>query len=122
MQQSFNVFNKSLADWLQWSEQQYAEFIYQTGVKYLEAYYENDRDIIKYLAGRAMYWNWWKNLWAKRDEAIIEELYMEDALEIALHLRRSFYQMMHDVQTLCCEIAPNRIVLGNEFIHLKELV
>jgi hypothetical protein len=98
---------------LGWSEEEHAWYIYESGNKYLDILFDGHPAAKTVLEKRKEFWNWWKNLWAKRDESIVENLEFEG---VAKHLCQTYYGMVHDANMLACEIAPNRTVYGNDFI------
>jgi hypothetical protein len=107
-----------ICDLLQWSMADYNFFIYQTGVAFLAAYFNNDADNIGKIETRKEFWNWWRSEWHQRNEAYRDEI---DGREDSIPLERriQFYKSCHMVELLVCEIAPPRISYPSDFTTVK---
>lgn len=97
---------------LQWDDETYSKFMYDTGVAYLYSYLEDNNKAVAFVEKRAEYWNWFKNLWAIRDEVFIDH---EAMRSMGLAIVRNMYFALHSPSLLAHEIRPNRVVLGNNF-------
>lgn len=97
---------------LQWSEQEYANFIYETGIAYLEHYIPEDEHGIALLSRSRVYWSWWKNHWAQRDAQFLW-LFSEECSHSKV-LEKMYYGF-HDVYTLVNEIYPNATILSESY-------
>jgi len=94
-----------------WSEQEYANFIYETGIAYLEHYIPNDAHGMNMLIRSRVFWNWWKNHWQQRDEQFVS------VFDISGHAKalERIYRSANDVYTLVNEIFPNAVILGDSY-------
>lgn len=54
-----------------WSEEQYAQHQYQSGLDFIKYYLPFDEQAQRVLEGNKMFWCWWRNRWALRDEGIL---------------------------------------------------
>jgi hypothetical protein len=106
----------SVRQLLKWSEEQYCTFLFETGLAYLEAYFQQDQQAIDLLKVKREFWNWFKNHWQYRDQIFFESFLQEDA---PLHLKRELYTSLHCPDILACEIYPSKIVLGHNFSIIK---
>lgn len=57
---------------LHWSELEYANYQYEQGLAYLQAYIPRDPQGIQELESSRIFWNWWKNQWVIRDETFLQ--------------------------------------------------
>lgn len=112
---------------LQWSELEYANFQYESGLAYLRHYIPTDKWGQDMLQRSRLFWNWWKNQWLLRDEcflAVGKEI-LTNAVSTE-NLRRLYFHD-HNPATLASEIYPNRTVLDESYnqmihsIHTEEL-
>jgi hypothetical protein len=103
-----------ICDLLQWSMADYNFFIYQTGVTYLSAYFNQDINNIGSIETRKEFWNWWRNEWHKRNEAYRHDMDGKED-EVPLSKRIDLYKACHKVELLICEIAPPRISYPSNF-------
>jgi hypothetical protein len=96
---------------LGWNEMQYAEYQYNTGIEYMVLYTLNNEAICDDLVRSKIYWNWWKNGWANRDECfLVDNINLVDkATAIAI------YNGVHDALALSEELRPDAIVLGDSY-------
>lgn len=95
---------------LGWTEMDYSQFIYETGLQYLESYIPTDRAGIDALSRSKIFWAWWRNHWAIRDENYLEVLenFSLDNWEI-------LYRQLHDIDALINSIYPSAVVLHNSY-------
>lgn len=56
---------------LGWSLLQYAEYVEQKGIQYLQEILFADEHAIRELTKGGMFWSWWKNHWFRRDETFL---------------------------------------------------
>ncbi|HCN84479.1 MAG TPA: hypothetical protein DIT07_12785 [Sphingobacteriaceae bacterium] len=99
---------------LGWNELEYATFIHETGLEYLDQYIRNDPAGRDALNRSRIFWNWWKNHWAIRDQQFLDEL-DADGGGIVLHRLYEFY---HSSSMLASAIYPNAIVLENSYANM----
>jgi hypothetical protein len=101
---------------LHWNEEQYALFIYETGLAYLQEYFGHDKEAIDILARRREFWNWFKNHWSYRNQVFLET-FLLDTCEMSWKLE--LYHALHNAKQLACEIYPSSTVLGTSFHIIK---
>lgn len=97
---------------LQWTEQEYFNFQFETGIAYLEHYIPGDAHGIDMLSRDRIYWNWWKNHWAQRDEQFMS-LYTEEFSHPKILAK--VYHGFHNVYTLLNEIYPGAAILSDSY-------
>lgn len=104
---------------LHWSLSTYSNFLYNSGLQYLEQYTGKDEQAIGKLTPRAEFWNWWKQLWNARDEAFIEQF---DGLEDEYNCAslRIIYRDIHNTEVLACDTAIPSIVYPKDFTIIKK--
>lgn len=114
-QQFIAQHQQQVLDLLQWNDETYNQYRYETGCKYLAVYFGSDQDAIDALGKRVEFWNWWNSMWNTRDEVFAESI--TDTLE---HDRiMQLYSGLHDVTQLVQEIGPPAVVLGTAFEKLN---
>src|SRR5688572_3587801 len=92
-------------DLLQWRPEQYARFVYDSGIEYLEKYIGQDKEAISIVESRVQFWNWWKLHFNARNEAFIEEWDgMEDQLRATT--LEAYYLDINSAEVLAAEIHP----------------
>ena len=105
----------SLKQWvcelLSWDELTYAEHQYNSGLQYLQHYIPNDPDGIDQLVQNRIFWNWWKNRWADRDEHFCNP----GTPMLTPATRLKMYHLVHNPEFLAKEIYPNGVVLGDSY-------
>lgn len=104
-------------DLLQWSEEQYSTYLYETGLAYLEAYFGKDQEAANKLSGRRQFWSWFKNHWTFRDQSFCETFLLDE--ETPLQAKLEIYYGLHNAGILACEIYPNKFALGHDFPIIK---
>ena len=95
---------------LGWDANKYAQHQYQTGLEYLRLYTLDDAMAIATLERSKIFWNWWKNAWANRDETFIH-----NSTIFNWNYPVEMYKRMHKALTLAEELRPDAIVLGNSY-------
>jgi 3'-phosphoadenosine 5'-phosphosulfate sulfotransferase (PAPS reductase)/FAD synthetase len=103
---------------LHWSEEELSQFIFESGLAYLEAYFIGDADAIDKVSRFKAFWNWFKNHWTYRDQAFLECCWLDD---MPIEFRLKMYQSLHKPEVLACEIYPSSTVLGDDFSTVKTL-
>lgn len=112
---AINETQRKVCELLSWPPEKYAEFMFETGIEYLEMFCNNDKPLARQLSRKKEFWNWWKNQWEIRDEWFIEMCWDRFPIDC----RHYNYDYLHMVGVLICEIAPGRVVLGNDFSTVK---
>lgn len=107
---------QEIFDLLHMTKEQHSAFIYEVGCEYLTAFFGKNVSAIKEVEGRKEFWNWFKNQWYIRDERFVAD---DQNHVTPLELRLSIYRCLHNPIILACEIAPNRVVLGDNYIIQK---
>lgn len=101
---------------LGWTELEYADFQYEQGIAYLQAYIPNDQHGIDILLREKIYWNWWKNHWAIRDQDFIDVA--DDGTSCSHKTLCNLYRKFHSVKLLVDTIFPNAVVLGESYAKM----
>ena len=97
---------------LGWTEQEYADHIYETGLQYLKATVKDDTGyIIKCMTRSRVFWNWWKFHWFARDQAFAEQEPVLSELDFV----QEIYHELHDPQCLASAIFPDGKVLEESY-------
>lgn len=99
---------------LGWNEMEYAEYMEEQGLEFLERYIPNDPHGINYLQRSKGYWQWWKNHWLIRD------------LRFFFLFRKGYntnvlvneYRRQNAAKYLVSDIYPPAVVLGNDFAKM----
>jgi hypothetical protein len=110
---------------LGWSEFEYGNYKFEQGISYLNCFimpsYDNSpfaqsvkQDWINQLIKTPMFWSWWKNQWAMR-----EELFVNHVREFSPNERAEFllhgYHLIHDSRILSLDIHPHRIIMDETY-------
>lgn len=106
---------------LDWKEQTMAQHIYNCGLAYLQYYIPGDPIGMRYLEGSQIFWNWWKNKWADRDQEFIDCYNLNN--KPGRILRRTqvlLYLQLHDPLELSEDIKPHAVVLGNSYARMYQ--
>lgn len=96
---------------LRWDELQYGQFMYQTGLAYLQAYIPDDDISTRALGCSRIFWRWWKNHWAQRDEQFLQRV---NIYAPTCGMVR-YYRFHNDAVRLVKCIYPNSIVLHDSY-------
>lgn len=96
-----------------WSDLEYAEHQYNTGLEYLRLYIPNDPAGADTLIRSRIFWQWWKNHWSFRDAYFIRSIAEKDQEE-----RRNIYIMLHSPVRLASAIYPGRVILDNSYAEM----
>lgn len=95
---------------LSWKEEQYNDFVIDTGIAYLREMCQNDAHV-QFFIGSRVFWNWWRNYWSNRDAGFLDTwMPFDDAEEL--------YRETHDAKTLAKALYPNGIILAKTFSPL----
>lgn len=108
----FNNPAEQIKRLLQWSDEEYGEFIYNCGIQYLHRYIKSESQaIVDHMVRSRIFWNWWKTHWNLRDRAFLDR----KTVNLATSTWRTIYYELHDPNTLAAEIYPNGVVLGESY-------
>jgi hypothetical protein len=103
----FEEFKRRVCELLGITQEQYADMQLRYGRQYLQAYIPNDPDGIDQLLGQRIYWTWWRNHWAMRDE----QFCVGHVESLSMKLRTELYHELHNPNTLASCIRPNGVIL-----------
>lgn len=102
---------------LNWTEEQHSNFMFETGVDFLDAYCTFDCKTVnqvlradnsyKYLLTNRAFWNWWKMQWQARDEVFVDHFNWEWTDH---NSRLMLYRELHNPKVLSCELAIPRVI------------
>lgn len=112
---------RSVVKILKCTADQFIEFQYNEGRKYIKYFMPGDKPAAAMLENSRTFWNWWKNHWANRDETFLDlhQKYPINNREVLLQL----YLQYHDGKTLAESIHPNSVVLDESCGEMiKELL
>lgn len=106
---------------LSWTDMRYAEFQYEQGTRYLNAYLDADQYSIEVMENSRIFWNWWKNHWMLRDE---EFMRLHHAHPIRrTEIARQLYAQYNKGTMLATSIHPNATVLNESYLHMtREMI
>jgi hypothetical protein len=93
---------------LNWQEDEYNVYQYETGLDYLKWYLPNDSEGADMLSRSKIFWNWFRNHWSNRDNGFIRSSLDWPATSEDLEL---LYKELNDARTLACAIYPNGIIM-----------
>ena len=95
---------------LNWTPDEYAEYQYKQGCLYLQMYLSKYPAIIDELLQNRIFWAWWRNQWANRDDAFIHD-------EQHLHVpnRRLLYRHTHDPEMLILDMYPQTSAFAKSY-------
>ncbi len=102
-----------ICELLKCTEEQYAELVYNEGLKYLKYYLPCDPDGQKMLSRSRVFWNWWKNHFTNRDEEfhLLHEKYPICDTELV----RQLYLQYNDGKQLAENLHPQSVVLEESY-------
>lgn len=104
-----NGLKRRILDLLGWDDLQFGQVQYEQGLQYLATYlfgYEYEADMI---SRSRIFWNWWKNHWAVRDESFLCFALM---IETDKNTYRQLYISYHDGRLLGKKLTLPGIVLN----------
>ncbi|MGQ0738257.1 MAG: hypothetical protein ACT4OJ_04285 [Bacteroidota bacterium] len=107
-----------IIDLLRWDNDTLTNFIYNTGLIYLDCYIGKDPDNINHISSRKEFWSWWENLFNNRDEAFIWEWDGFENQATTEDLRK-IYKDFNNPAVLACELKMPPIVYGENYTHLQ---
>ena len=100
---------------LQWSEEQYFDYIFQCGVAYLNKYIPQYPQVVKQIIKSKIYWNWWRLHWEQRDKEFLKSI---DYAPHPLLDPVEIYQEHNDPRTLAEAIYLSGKVLENSYAEM----
>jgi len=99
---------------LGWNELQYAQFVYDTGCAYLQAYIPGNEEAIAALERSRVYWAWWKNHWQQRDRQFLQTVNPYAPAQVIL----TFYERYNNAHRLAGRVWPNAVVLNDSYARM----
>ncbi|SEW02239.1 hypothetical protein SAMN05428988_1343 [Chitinophaga sp. YR573] len=111
-----NALKGRICDLLKWSELEYAEFQYNTGIEFLQYYIPDDPYGADQLICSRIYWAWWRNQWYLREMALPFEFLSRP--QWPLSVIRSKYIDMHNAQSLVSSLYIGRVILEQSYAEM----
>jgi hypothetical protein len=102
--------------WLLWSDFDYSDCQFESGMLYLETYLGGDASTIHLLSNSKVFWAWWRNQWNRRDESF--KSIMTNVIIRDIEVRREIYRDYNDGEKLVKEIHPNTVVLHESYTEM----
>lgn len=91
---------------------------YEQGVNYLHTYLKGDEWGIGVMERSAIFWAWWKNHWANRDEQFLGINHNSPVHTVAE--ARKLYAQFNKGSMLAQNIHPNSVVLNETYLHMAQ--
>lgn len=115
------ALQRAVCELLNWTEERYSQYVYDCGMEYLSEYLENDAYGISVLETSRIFWTWWKNHFANRDENFL--LLNAKCPVRNLELRVQLYEHYNEAKMLAACIHPNSVVLNESYaMMVKEVI
>ncbi|MCX6210088.1 MAG: hypothetical protein NTZ59_11495 [Bacteroidetes bacterium] len=118
-----STLEQRVCEILQWTDEQYAEFMFINGLKYLKRYFQNNTELIDEFKLNKLFWSWWKNSWAIRNEVFVsdvERMNIVNGFETARRVNEAIYLGLNCPKELSKELKPD-VVLYNSIKESKQL-
>jgi hypothetical protein len=96
---------------LEWEELQWCSFQFEQGLRYLDSYVGRDAHN---LLQKEIFWTWWKDQWALRDE----DLMIRGLAELPVEDRVGIYTELHDGMALTSLVHPHRTVMEQSYAEM----
>jgi len=96
---------------LDWNDQQYANFQFESGYSYLKFWIGDDVWGFSELPLTASFWAWWRNHWHKRDMDFINE-----AKPMSIAERRRSYSNIHNAETI--SFSPQKNIMEDAYAKM----
>jgi hypothetical protein len=101
---------------LKCTNEQYAELVYNEGLKYLKHYLPDDPEGREMLNRSRVFWNWWKNHFANRDEEFKGMVEAHPLLPTHREeIMRQLYLNYNDGRQLALNLHPQSVVLEESY-------
>ena len=93
------------------SDKTYADLVYNRGLDWIIKFFSlNDEEILFTIAKSHLFWAWWKNQWAIRDEQFCHDISLvKQELPLtgaALKMAKELYLDLHALENI--DVIPNR--------------
>lgn len=100
---------------LNWDDLAYGRAQYEAGIAYLKLYLEGDEHAADQISRSRVYWAWWRNHWANRDEQFLAYC-ANTALDRVV--MRELYADWHNPTDLARTIHPHGVVLNESYAQM----
>lgn len=100
------------------TELQYTKFQYTSGEIYLKTYLQGDDYAMDMLGRSKIFWSWWRNHWANRDEHFME-LHRSNPIRDKQVITQLYLQYNAGSMLARC-IHPNSVVLNESYAHMVD--
>jgi hypothetical protein len=110
------ALRRSIVDFLRWSDQEYTNLQYFSGLAYLDEYLKGDQHYIEVLARAKIFWAWWRNHWAIRDRSFVDMV--GNVILNDVQVRRDLYTEYNDGRALAGSIHPHSLVLTESYAEM----
>lgn len=111
----------SITEILGWKEEVYCEHQYNIGLAYLNYYIPTDPIGMEFLVRSKIFWNWWKNKWADRDQDFLDQwLPRENWKKVQRRTLVLLYLELNDPMVLSEDIKPHAVVLGDSYAKMYQ--
>jgi hypothetical protein len=115
------ALKRTVCELLNWTEMQYAEYVYNTGLEYLKEYLRGDMHAIGILERSPIFWAWWKNHFTNRDEKFV--MLNRTTPIRSQEIRIQLYHHYNEAAMLADSIHPNSVVLNESYaLMITEVV
>lgn len=109
---------------LKWDEQEYCEFKFESGLAYAEAITKGNEEQRQLLTRSDLYWGWWKNAWAMRDESFLRDFTVSAVFGRTIahpSYARSAYFSVHDAIVLAAGTTEQARQMADSYANMIRL-
>lgn len=106
-----------ICDALGWPSDNYHNMVYKHGCQYLQKRYCRHPILVDAAVLSPLFWAYWRNEWAHRDECFIRSFHIE---QLPVERIWWLYKQVHLVQALFDEIKILPSVVQNEILQLSK--
>lgn len=99
---------------LRWTEMEYNTFQFESGLAFVESYISRDSPYGQVLLQSRVFWAWWKNQWALRNEIFVRDV---DRISKRWCIE-DWYKTMNSGKALACHTHPNRRVIDDSYAEM----
>lgn len=90
---------------LDWSEDQYNTFQYESGVEYAKIMTDGDEYGLSFILNARFFWQYWKNEWAKRNIEFLDSYSFQASAELLVRV----YSTINSAKRLSGNTVMNKI-------------
>lgn len=110
-QQLAHRLKREACELLQWTEDAYTAYQYETGLQYLKWAFPFHAEARYQLERSRIFWNWWKHTWSMYDESLFS--FKRSLKESSVQTIREAYEDLHSPSVMVKEkLMPNTVVLS----------